>query len=59
MTAFNRRGLAIWKARTLIEGSCMLIGLLLGGTIGWGTVWFLLSVGPSVQFFLQRLEINN
>ena len=59
MTAFNRRGLAIWKARTLIEGSCMLIGLLLGGTIGWGTVWILLSVGPSVQFFLQRLEINN
>ena len=59
MTAFNRRGVAIWKARTVIEGSCVVIGLLLGGTIGWGTVWFLISVGPSVQFFLQRLEINN
>lgn len=59
MTAFNRRGVAIWKARTLIEGSCVITGLILGGTIGWGTVWFLLSVGPSVQFFLQRLEVKN
>mgnify|MGYP001076608419 FL=1 len=59
MTAFNRRGVAIWKARTLIEGSCVITGLILGGTIGWGTVWFLLSVGPSVQFFLQRLEIKD
>jgi|TARA_Y100000817_G_C16857402_1_gene544545 uncharacterized membrane protein YczE len=58
MTAFNRRGVAIWKARTVIEGSCVIVGLLLGGTIGWGTVWFLISVGPSVQFFLRRLQIN-
>ena len=55
MTAFNRRGVAIWKARTLIEGSCVVTGLMLGGTIGWGTVWFLLSVGPCVQFFLHRV----
>ena len=59
MTAFNRRGVAIWKARTLIEGSCVVTGLMLGGTIGWGTVWFLVSVGPSVQFFLNRLEIKD
>ena len=59
MTAFNRRGVAIWQARTLIEGSCVITGLILGGTIGWGTVWFLLSVGPSVQFFLQRLEVKD
>ncbi len=30
-----------------------------GGTIGWGTIWFLFSVGPSVQFFLKRLKIDN
>ena len=59
MTAFNRRGVPIWKARTVIEGSCMIIGLLLGGTIGWGTVWFLISVGPFVQYFLKRLQIND
>ena len=59
MTAFNRRGVEIWQARTLIEGSCVITGLILGGTIGWGTVWFLLSVGPSVQFFLQRLEVKD
>jgi len=58
MTAFNRRGIPIWKARTAIEGSCVITGLLLGGTVGWGTVWFLVSVGPSVQFFLKRLEVK-
>ena len=59
MTALNRRGLEIWKARTVIEGSCVITGLLLGGTIGWGTIWFLFSVGPCVQFFLKRLKIDN
>ena len=50
MTALNRRGLAIWKARTIIEGLCVLTGVMLGGNIRWGTIWFLFSVGPSVQF---------
>lgn len=59
MTALNRRGLAIWKARTIIEGLCVLTGVMLGGNIGWGTIWFLFSVGPSVQFFLKRLKIDD
>ena len=59
MTALNRRGLEIWKARTVIEGSCVITGLLLGGTIGCGTISFLFSVGPCVQFFLKLLKIDN
>lgn len=58
MTALDRRGIAIWKARTLVEGSALVVGLILGGTIGWGTVWFLVSIGPSVQFFLRLLDVS-
>jgi uncharacterized membrane protein YczE len=56
MTALDRRGVAIWKARTLIEGAALACGLVLGGTIGWGTVWFVVSIGPAVQFFLRRFD---
>ncbi len=56
MTALDRRGIAIWKARTFIEGAALACGLFMGGTIGWGTVWFVVSIGPAVQFFLRRLD---
>ena len=56
MTALDRRGIAIWKARTFIEGAALACGLVMGGTSGWGTVWFVVSIGPAVQFFLRRLD---
>ena len=56
MTALDRRGIAIWKARTLIEGAALACGLAMGGTVGWGTVWFVVSIGPTVQFFLRLLD---
>ena len=55
MTGIARRGLAIWKVRTSIEVAALVIGVALGGTIGLGTAWFALSIGPLVQFFLRRL----
>ena len=56
MTALDRRGIAIWKARTLIEGTALACGLAMGGTVGWGTLWFVVSIGPTVQFFLRLLD---
>ena len=56
MTALDRRGVAIWKARTLIEGTALACGLAMGGTVGWGTLWFVVSIGPTVQFFLRLLD---
>ena len=58
MTALDRRGVTLWKARTCIEGLALIAGLILGGTVGWGTIWFVLAIGPSVQFFLPRLDVN-
>jgi uncharacterized membrane protein YczE len=57
MTAMDRRGVAIWKARTVIELSALAAGVVLGGTVGWGTAWFLVAIGPAVHFFLPRLTL--
>lgn len=47
MTGLHRRtGWAIWKVRTLIEASVLIIGGWLGGDIGWGTLVFALAIGP-------------
>ena len=37
----------------------LVVGLLLGGTIGIGTVAFTFGIGPLVQFFLPRLRLRN
>ena len=57
MTALDRRGVTLWKARFGIEALALSGGVLLGGTAGWGTVWFLVSIGPAVQFFLRYLSV--
>lgn len=57
MTALGRRGMTIWKARFGIEAGALVAGLALGGTVGWGTVWFLVSIGPFVQIALARLAL--
>ncbi|SDJ30931.1 Uncharacterized membrane protein YczE [Frankineae bacterium MT45] len=54
MTGISRRlGCSIRLARTCIEVTVLLIGWLLGGTVGLGTVAFALCIGPLSQFFLS------
>lgn len=49
MIGLHRRlGWPIWLARTLVEGSALVVGWLLGGTAGIGTIAFALLVGPLV-----------
>lgn len=57
MTGIARRGPSLRVARTAVEGSALVAGWLLGGTVGIGTVLFSLTIGPIVQFFLPKLEI--
>jgi uncharacterized membrane protein YczE len=53
MTGLVRRtGWPVWLVRTLIEGSVLLIGFLLGGPVGVGTLLFAFGVGPLVGWFL-------
>jgi len=53
MTGVHRRfGWSIRRARTVIEVTVLVLGWLLGGTIGLGTVAFAFGIGPLVQIFL-------
>lgn len=45
--------------RTLIEVSVVVVGYLLGGNLGAGTLLFVLTIGPIVHVFLPRLIIND
>ena len=58
MTAIARRGPSIRLTRAVIEITVLVIGVLLGGTFGIGTVLFALGIGPLVQFFLPRWTID-
>ena len=48
-----RTGRSLRLVRIGIEVSVLVIGVLLGGTIGVGTVLYALAIGPLVQFFLR------
>jgi len=53
MTGIHHRfGWSIRRARTLVEVTVLVIGFLLGGTVGLGTVVFALGIGPIVQWAL-------
>ncbi len=61
MTGLNRRtGLSIRLVRTVLEITVVLIGLVLGGRLGVGTLLFALSIGPVAQvlmpIFLVELD---
>ncbi|WP_349427363.1 hypothetical protein [Microbacterium sp. LWS13-1.2] len=57
MTGMNARlGWPIWLCRTLVELSVLLIGWLLGGTVGIGTVLFAVLIGPLVHLALPLLD---
>ncbi len=54
----HRTGWSIRLVRTLIELSVLVIGWLLGGTVGVGTVLFALLIGPVTQFFLPMVTVR-
>ncbi len=54
MTGLARRsGRSLRLVRTSIEASVLLVGFLLGGTLGVGTLLYALAIGPLVQFFVR------
>lgn len=61
MTGLHRRtGRPIWVVRTTLEVSVVVLGWLLGGVFGVGTVLYAVAIGPLVQrllpVFWTRLE---
>lgn len=50
------RSVRFW--RTTIELTVLVLGFLLGGTVGVGTVLYALAIGPLVQLFLPWVSIE-
>ena len=58
MTGLHRRtGLSIRLVRTALEVTVVVIGLLLGGTAGLGTVLYALAIGPVTQALLPTFVV--
>jgi len=59
MLALQRTtGVSIRAARGAIEAIVVLIGWLLGGPLGFGTVVFVLLIGPSVQWAFKLFRVQ-
>lgn len=57
MTGLARRGLSVRSVRTGIELTALVVGAVLGGSVGVGTVAFAMTVGPNVHWFLDRMTM--
>jgi uncharacterized membrane protein YczE len=55
MTGLAARGHSIRFVRTAIELTVLLIGWLLGGSVGLGTVLYAFTIGPLVGLLMPRL----
>lgn len=58
MTGLAARGRSIRVVRTLIELSVLVIGWLLGGQVGVGTVLYAVSIGPLAHIFIPALTVG-
>ncbi len=54
----HRTGRSLRLIRSGIEITVLIIGFLLGGTVGVGTVAYALAIGPLVQFFLRWTAVR-
>lgn len=55
MLALHHRGRPLAPARTAVEVVCVLVGGLLGGEVGVGTLAFAVAIGPALRHLLPRL----
>jgi uncharacterized membrane protein YczE len=46
------------RARTFIEVGVVIVGWLLGGPVGWGTLIFAVAIGPAVQVSFRLLRVR-
>jgi uncharacterized membrane protein YczE len=57
-TGIASRGYSIRVVRTTIEAAVLLTGFLLGGTVGIGTVFYALGIGPITHKTIPALAID-
>jgi uncharacterized membrane protein YczE len=57
MTGIAARGHSLRAVRTAIELTVLVTGVLLGGTLGVGTVLYAVAIGPLAHVFVPRLTV--
>ena len=57
MTAIAARGHRIWVVRTFLECSALVVGYVLGGRAGVGTVLIAFAIGPVTHAALRRFHL--
>ena len=57
MTGLAARGMKVSRARTSVEITVLLLGWILGGSVGLGTLVFALSIGPIVARTIPMLHL--
>lgn len=58
MAVATRARLRVGAARALLEGTALLLGFVLGGSVGIGTVVFALGIGPAVDVAFQLFRMD-
>lgn len=56
MTAISARGVPVWKVRTVLEATVLVVGWLLGGPVGVGTIVLAFGAGPITHVALARFH---
>ncbi|MDQ4143042.1 MAG: hypothetical protein M3198_04720 [Actinomycetota bacterium] len=59
MTGIAARGRSLRAVRTLIELTVLVVGWLLGGTVGVGTVLYALAIGPLAHIFIPAFTVGD
>lgn len=57
MVGMAARGHSLRVVRTSIEVTALVVGWMLGGNVGWGTLVFALSIGPLAHIFIPRFTV--
>ena len=57
MMGLSRMKLSVRTARTLVEAVTLALGFVLGGKVGFGTIAFLVLIGPIVQVAIPRFSL--
>ncbi|HEY8216506.1 MAG TPA: hypothetical protein VIH82_05180 [Acidimicrobiia bacterium] len=58
MTGIAAKGYRLWIVRTVLELTALVVGWMLGGDVGIGTVLFAFGIGPLGHWFLARLHLG-
>jgi uncharacterized membrane protein YczE len=58
MTGIAAKGYPLWIVRTVLELTALVVGWILGGDVGIGTVLFAFGIGPIGHWFLKRLHLG-